>query len=188
MARLWSLSIAFAALICTTTACSDAPTSQSPAAKLSEKDGANFTLDRDVYTASRVEDGYARYQFRLVANFTNTTDEPVYLGRCYPDSPTPTYGVRFLGQAVDSWGSAYDAAWACVGHDRQIEVLPGATRTDTFEIIGPNAFDGVSGRGFGVLAGRMRLEYRVQSCRGDGACALTTTLGHSTPFEVRIAQ
>ena len=80
MARHWSASIAFAALICTTTACSDAPTGQSPAAKLSENDGASFTLDRDVYTASRVEDGYVRYQFRLVATFTNTTasgSEPI---------------------------------------------------------------------------------------------------------------
>ena len=189
MARTWSSSIAVTALICTTAACSDAPTSALGAANLLATDEGNFTTDQAVYTATRdpsVE--YLRYEFQLVARFTNTTNKTVYLSRCYPDTPTPTYGIQLLGQGVDQWGSAFDPAWACVGHDRQIEVPPGATRTDTFEIGGPNAFDGVSGRPFGTLVGRMRLLYEVQGCRGDGACRLTGSLGHSAPFEVRVEQ
>ena len=188
MPQLWSRSIAIAALICTTTACSDAPTGNSDAEQLAVSEG-NFTTDRSVYTATTEQTGgYARFTFQLVARFTNTTSETVYLSRCYPNSASPTFGVELLEQGTDTWGSAYNMAWACVGHDEQFAVAPGATRTDTFEIGGPNAFDGYTKRPFGVLTGRMRLVYSVQGCRGDGACRLTTSIGESTPFEVRVEQ
>lgn len=187
MARPWSRSIALAALICTTAGCSDAPTG-SPAADLLANDDANFTTDRAVYTATADRSiAYTRYKFQLTARFTNNTSQTVFLSRCYPNSGTPIFGVQLLDQ-TDTWGSAYDMAWACVGHDVQFEVAPGATRIDTYEITGPNAFDGVTGRPFGVLTGRMRLVYGVQGCRGDGACGLTSMMGQSAPFEVRIEQ
>ena len=188
MARHWSYSITLAALICTTAACSDSPTAPLPSAELLANDEGTFTVDRAVYTATpdrSVE--YARFRFQLVARFTNTTNQPVYLSRCYPNSPSPIFGIQLLGEGVDQWGSAFDMAWACVGHDQQFEVLPGATRTDTFEIGGPNAFDGKTNRPLGTLIGRMRLVYEVQGCRGDGACRLTGSLGHSAPFEVEVA-
>ena len=189
MARHWSRSLAFSVLLGTAVGCSDAPTGESSAAELLANDDASFTVDRAVYTATSVRSvQYQRYSFKLVARFTNTTDQTVYLSRCYPNSPTPMFGVELIGEGVDRWGSAYDMAWACVGHDQQIEVLPGATRTDTFDIAGPNAFDGTTGRPFGTLIGRMRLVYGVQGCRGDGACRLTKSIGQSAPFDVQVEQ
>lgn len=188
MARRSSLSIALTALTCLTAACSDAPTGALPTSELFAASDGGFTVDRAVYTATpdrSVE--YPRFEFQLVARFTNTTNQPVYLSRCYPNSPTPNFGIQLLGAGVDQWGSAYDMAWACVGHDQQFEVPPGATRTDTFEIGGPNAFDGKTNRPLGTLVGRMRLVYEVQGCRGDGACRLTGSLGKSAPFEVEVA-
>jgi len=189
MARLWSTSIALAALTCTTVACSDAPTEPSLSAELVANDDGNFTTDRTVYTATSDRSvGYTRYTFQLTARFTNNTNQPEYLSRCYPNSASPTFGVELLDPAADTWGSAYDMAWACVGHDAQFEVAPGTTRVDTYEVSGPNAFDGVTHRPFGTLTGRMRLVYGVQGCRGDGACRLTSSIGQSTPFEVRVEQ
>ena len=122
-------------LACSALACADAPTevASERRAHLGASDGS-FTTDRAVYVAEAVdgEPAYRRYRFRLVARFTNTTDHPVYLARCYADTPTPVYGVEQLDPIVDSWGSAYNPAWACVGHDMQIEVMPGATREDTW--------------------------------------------------------
>jgi hypothetical protein len=189
MARPSSRSIALAALLCTTAACSDATTDPSGAAELLANDDASFTVDRTVYTATSDQSiAYTRYRFQLVARFTNNTSQPVFLSRCFPNSDSPTFGVELLDPPTDRWGSAYDMAWACVGHDAQFEVAPGATRIDTYEISGPNAFDGHTQRPFGVLAGRMRLVYEVQGCRGDGACRLTGTIGKSAPFDVRVEQ
>ena len=149
---------------------------------------AALRVDRDRYVAARVggEGRQLRYGFQVIARFENRSARTLYLARCYPDSPTPIYGVRLV-DGTDRWGSAYDGAWACVGHDEQIEVRPGAARTDTLQLIGPGAFDGRTGEAFGTLVGRMRLVYEVQSCRGDGACRLDRRAGESGTFTVELS-
>jgi len=133
---------------------------------------SSLTIDRTEYVA-RHESGvgnYREYAFTMVVQFRNKTSDPLFLARCYPDSPGPIYGVELVDEG-DSWGSAYSALWACVGHDRQLRVDPGAVRADTLRVRGPNAWDGRGGKPYGALTGRMRLRYSVQSCRGDGrAC------------------
>jgi len=144
--------------------------------------------DADAYVA-RYEGGegsYRQYGFTVVARVENRGGSSVYLARCYPDSRQPIYGVSLV-EPGDRWGAAYNAAWACVGHDRQIRLRPGEARTDTLHLRGPNAFDGRTGEPFGSLVGRMQLHYEVQTCRGDGACRLGEDAGASNVFTVELA-
>lgn len=146
--------------------------------------------DRSAYVATRIggEGAYTQYGFRVEARFTNDGRDTLYLARCYPESPTPLYGVELADSPGASFvhGAAYRGAWACVGHDRQIAVGPGATRVDVLELRGPTAWDGVTHTPFGTLTGRMRLRYVVQRCRGDGACALSGDAGRSNAFDVTL--
>jgi hypothetical protein len=144
--------------------------------------------DRDEYVASYEggEGSYRQYGFSVVARFENRGSTAVYLARCYPDSPHPIYGVELV-DGGESWGAAYNGVWACVGHDRQIQVPPGEVRADTIHLQGPNAFDGRTDQPFGTLAGRMRLFYEVQTCPGDGACRLSEDAGMSNVFTVELA-
>ena len=147
---------------------------------------AHFALDSASYVAASSGVGQLEgAEFRVIARFRNPTTDTLYLARCYPDSKHPVYGVV----AVDSGGpeSAYGPFWACVGHDRQFAVAPGVYRIDTLLISGPNAWDGRTKVARGVLEGRFRLYYEVQTCRGDGACRVLPErgLGLSTPFVVR---
>ena len=140
----------------------------------SDPGSSGLHTDRATYVATRVngQGNYAQYGFRIVARFDNTSPDTLYLARCYPDSPTPIYGVGLAdGPAPPSSGrSAYNGAWACVGHDRQIAVAPRSSRIDTLPIRGPNMWDGINRTPIGVLTGRMRLGYEVQRCRGDALC------------------
>lgn len=142
--------------------------------------------DRTEYVATYVsgEGAYRQYGFTVVARLENRGPERVYLARCYPDSPHPIYGVELVDQDGDSWGSGYSGAWACVGHDRQIPVAAGESRTDTLRLRGPNAWDGRTKQPFGALAGRMRLVYGVQTCPGDGECRLDREVGRANVFTV----
>ena len=144
-----------------------------------------LTTDRDEYTA-RYLDGrppFDRYGFTLVAQFHNRTSDSLYLARCYPDSPEPLYGVEAVG---DSGEAAYSPIWACVGHDRAIQVGPGETRTDTLSLSGPNGWTGQRVPD-GELAGRFRLGYRVQQCPQETfECGILDPLTLSEPFEVRV--
>jgi hypothetical protein len=125
---------------------------------------------------------FLRYGFTVVTRFTNRSPAPVYLGRCYPASPQPMYWISAGdGSAVES---AYDPIWACVGHDNQIEILPGAVRIDTFHVEGPNDFDGIHQQGIGATEGVFRLHLPVASARGDGAPAAAGSLGVSNAFTV----
>lgn len=154
--------------------------------------GEPVQTDALAYTATlrSGEGSYRRYGFRVVAQYTNRTGGPVYLATCYPNSGSPMYGVQLLGDTTGggAWGSVFNPTWACVGHDAQIEVAPGATRADTLTLAGPNAWDGYTKVPFGTFDGRVRLLYDVQTCRGDGACRLTREAGVSNAFDVTVAR
>lgn len=159
-----------------------------PAARAGEPlqtDSLSYTAVHRFGTGS-----YRTYGFRVIARFTNRKAAPVYLASCRPESTSPAFGVVLVGRsdAAGSWGSIFNRAWACVGHDRQLEVLPGATRTDTLELLGPNAFDGFTGQPFGTFDARIRLGYRVQTCRGDGGCMLQFDEGTSNAVDVKVAR
>ncbi len=152
--------------------------------------GENVQTDLLSYTAVHRfgEGSYKTYGFRVVTQFTNRRATPVYLANCTPERTTPSFGVILAVGTNDTvgYGSIFNAVWACVGHDRQIEVLPGATRTDTLDLVGPNAFSGTTGQPFGTFDGRLRLGFFVQSCRGEGACRLLLNEGFSNMFDVRV--
>ena len=150
--------------------------------------GAGFLqTDQPVYVARR-EGGdprYGQYAFIVIARFTNETSSPVYLARCYPDSPYPIYGVELLMPIAGKERSGYSPAWGCVGHDQAIVVGPGEARTDTLRISGPTAVDGRTKQPLGALRGRMQLFYQVQACPQE-ACAVLSEVGASNAFEVRM--
>ncbi len=143
-----------------------------------------LSTDRTSYTAALLGDPgtFEEHGFTLIATFTNDGSSPVYLDRCFPDTSIPIYSVRLIDSS-DPSGSAYSPFWACVGHDQQILVPPGSTRTDTLLLLGPNARDGATKEPLGALSGEMRLSYRVQSCPGDGQC-LIQDAGLSPAFSV----
>src|SRR5947209_19990311 len=62
------------------------------------------------------------YSFRIVTRYTNQWNAPVFLARCYPNSPTPIYGIGIVGDSTGSGrnSSAFNPSWGCVGHDQQI--------------------------------------------------------------------
>ena len=123
------------------------------------------------------------YAFAVVARFTNRTDSTVFLARGMPDQARPD--VRVLPE--DGRGaSAYTPLYDAVGHDRQIAVGPGDTRVDTFRLRGPTAWEGDTGEPSGPLDGELRLAYRAQGCRGDGACPLPDAVAISNTFTVSI--
>lgn len=151
------------------------------------RSGEPLQTDRLLYDARLVEGegNFERYGFDVVVRFTNSTDQPLYLQRCYPDSRTPIYGVSpaDAGAGVES---AYDAVWACVGHDRQFVVGPGAARLDTLHILGPNSWDGRTHESRGALEGRFRLTYDIQVCGGASYCPAPRSASMSNAFDVRI--
>jgi hypothetical protein len=171
-----------------------APSAPAPSAPLPPATRAGEPLQTDslAYTAvPRSGTGsYRTYGFRVVARFTNHMAAPVYLASCGPTSTSPTYDIRLVGDTTGAGflGSIFSRLWACVGHDRQLEVLPGATRTDTLDLTGPSLFDGATGQPFGKFDGRVRLVYGVQTCRGDGACPLPPEAGTSNVFDVTVAR
>lgn len=145
-----------------------------------------ITTDSRAYVAICAEGGSFACTFTLEANYHNRTDRPVYLQRCYPDSAYPIYEVPTL---VGGKASAYSPNFACVGHDRHLEVLPGEVRTDVLTISGPWSRDGVTGEPFGIFEGAFQLWYDVRACAGDGACdqdPLPETQGLSAPFKVTL--
>jgi len=152
-------------------------------------DSSNVVLrtDRSEYVASYVdgEGSYRQYGFTIHARLENRGATTVYLARCYPNSGQPVFSVELNGEG-DNKGAAYNGVWACVGHDRQIQIRPGEVRTDVLHLRGPNSFDGLTGEPFGTLAGKMQLRYEVQSCRGDGACKLGRNAGESNFFTVKL--
>ena len=155
------------------------------------REGEPLQTDRLEYTATRLEDNglHSQYGFAVEVEYRNTTDEPLWLGRCESDSETPMYGV----EATEAEEAAYDQAWACSGHDGQFLVPPGGSRTDVLRIRGPNAWGGCTVDGcrddfeyHGTLQGRFRLRYDVRLCGGDCYEPAPAKLRISNEFVVRI--
>ena len=140
--------------------------------------------DQDVYTADCQGEGYTKECiFTLVMTYTNSMDSTIYFNHCYPDDTSPTYSVRGLTKEE----SAYNLYWGCTGHDRSVKVLAGEQRVDILEISGPNAWDGKTGRPFGVLEGRLQVSYIAYTCADESeACALPSEVASSNVFEVRL--
>jgi len=138
------------------------------------------------YVAQRVESSSFQFRFTVITRFQNRGAVPLYLGRCFPNSPTPIFGV----EAADgsSTQSAYDRMWACVGHDQQFEVLPGAVRIDTLVVEGPTMIDGYSHLPIGVFEGAFLLHFDVQLARGDGGVRALDAVSRSNAFIVRTAK
>jgi hypothetical protein len=149
------------------------------------RDNAQFQTDTTIYFARYVrgEGTDRQFGFTLLSRFMNATQDTLYLARCFPDSAYPVYGIE-MANPPDRWGAAYNAAWACVGHESPIIVLPGATRVDTLQITGPNAWDGPTKQPFGALEGQFRLHFRFQYCRREVGCNAPAELGRSNWFQV----
>jgi hypothetical protein len=147
---------------------------------------APIEVDQRVYTARSlsVDRTYQHYGFDVVARFTNTTADTVFLARDFANQPRPNYWVWMAGG--DSTRSAFNAVSSGVGHDRQIAVAPGGVRVDTLRLQGPTIWVGPTQAALGALEGPMRLVYLPQSCRGDGRCRLPYEVATSAPFEVRL--
>lgn len=144
----------------------------------------SLQTDKDTYTASCQGEGYSRRcTVTLTMTYTNQTDAAVYFDLCYPDDTSPIYYVGSLTREE----SAYNPIWACVGHDRFIEVSPGEQRVDVLEISGPNSADGRTGQPFGVLEGRMQLGYSANFCPDEyNSCELLQEAVTSNVFTVAL--
>lgn len=132
---------------------------------------------------------HKRYGVKIVATFTNRTEMPLWLERCFPTSPQPMYNISIDEQqngADFSKMPMYSYAHACVGHDQQFRVEPGAQRTDTLDVSGPNTWQ--NDKPLGRSDGRMRISYIVSTCRGDLPCPLVGFETRSHPFDMRIAR
>jgi hypothetical protein len=150
-----SRSVLSGMVILSASACNSTP--QSPSGETPGSQPA-LTTDRTSYLATNAggEGAYRMYVVTVVARFINPLDHPVYLERCFPNTPHPTYAVL---PAAGEAESGYNPVWACVGHDRQIVVLAGATRVDTLVLNGPNSWDGHTNEPFGSLEGLFALSY-----------------------------
>ena len=144
--------------------------------------------DQAAYVARYLagEGPYRQYGFTLVARFENRTGGPVYLERCYPNTPYPSFGVELVGGDGRAPESGYDPVWACVGHESQIVVQPGDTRVDTLRIRGPNGWDGYTKEPQGEMEGSFRLVYQAGTCRDVIRCQLPAEARTSNLFEVRV--
>lgn len=163
----------------------------SPTARSAElgpvPDGSLMT-NASAYVAERIPGTSrpARYQFAVITRFENRSKAPVYLGRCFPNSPQPEYDL--VPGDSSSVRSAYSQIWACVGHDSQFQVAPGAARIDTFHVQGPNMFDETKQEAIGTTSGVFRLMLFVASAPGDGAPRVAGALGLSNAFRVRTSE
>ena len=147
----------------------------------------SLQTDRSAYTAVYLNGAgaRARYGFAVNASFENSGNVPVYIARCTPTSPRPSYHV-IPADASPGASSAFAPDLRCGAHDEQLEVPAGESRKDELFLVGPNAWTD-SGAVRGSLTGRMQLAYHVQTCRGAAKCALPGTVT-SSPFTVTIGE
>lgn len=177
--------VALAVLLSGFVAACGAPVATSDELTAGQSSQLTLQTDRAAYSAGFIggEGPYRRYTVTVVARFTNKTSRPVYLERCYPDTPYPIYGIVSTEEGREA---AYSAAWACVGHDRPIVVSLGETRTDSLHISGPNTWDGHTNQPSGDLVGRFRLSYAVGTCPSVYHCEVAARVSESNDFEVRL--
>jgi hypothetical protein len=145
----------------------------------------DLRTDQDGYVAipASLDLIYRTYAVTVVASFTNAGTSPVYLQRCYPDEPQPTYGVASLDAGPEP---AYDPVWACVGHNHPIVVGPGATRVDSLVLMGPNRWNGYTHEPFGRLEGRFHVDYGAGYCREIQGCELPASELTSNVFTISL--
>jgi len=130
---------------------------------------------------------HKQYHFPIISTFTNRSADTVFLGRCYPDSKQPLFSVVGIDSATafdHATMPAYATGWACVGHDRQIEIAPGKARVDTLEIQGPTSFSGITGAALGILEGTFRLYFEAHKGRGERSPLMPFSQRTSNPFTV----
>ena len=117
--------------------------------------------------------------FLLTAELENTTGETLYLGLCFPDDTHPIYSVTLADE--EDGESAWNPNWGCVGHGESIALEPGATRTDTYELIGPTSSK--DGQPLGEMKGLFRLGYNTLTCTDRGVCDIIK----SNAFRIKLA-
>ena len=121
----------------------------------SPTDGS-LTTAKESYSANCQRAGYDKMcTFKVALIYTNQTEVTIYFDHCYPDDTYPIYFVGGLTQEE----SAYSGAWGCTGHDRFVKVLAGKQRVDMLMLRGPNSWDGVTGKPYGLLEGRLQIHY-----------------------------
>jgi hypothetical protein len=161
-------------------------------------DSDDFVLRTDqVYLAAYEEtlDKRPRYILTITARLENRSQSPIYLDRCYPDTPYPFFDIRNAVLGVIRH-SAYTPMWSCVGHNNPIIVQPGETRTDNFRIIGPSVWrsDIDGDRYDGELEGRFSLSYHLHFCPEEPCihpdckgppCKRSDVYLHSNIFTIR---
>jgi hypothetical protein len=131
------------------------------------------------------EGPYRQFTFVLEARLTNPSSAPLYLRRCGASDPVPIFGV--IGSSPQDPEPAYDPHWGCAGHNSPLVVLPGATRTDRFQVTGPTGWASGGTEPLGALTGRFRLVYGASACREEGPCSAGTAAAVSNEFEVVLA-
>jgi hypothetical protein len=165
--------------------------SHSPALKPSEH-GAILTTDAKSYVAIGNGASFEQsFHFLVVSRFENHSEDTMFLERCYPNSAQPLFSVVDVDSAAKVAPDdrpAYSQMWACVGHDKQIEVAPGTVRIDTLRVDGPNTFNGHTGVGYGKLEGIFRLCFVARRGRGERAPYVPYSERVSNPFTVRTAR
>lgn len=132
-----------------------------------------------------------RYKFPLVARFENRTGVPIYLGRCYTNTPYPIYNVGpDNGNGVESSSGSFDNPYAtfaaCVDHDNPIIVQPEEIRVDNLTIYAPNGWSDDSLIPKDKLNGQFRLIYRAHYCRERYNCERPDAVQYSNIFTVRV--
>ena len=140
------------AIVVSPTSCRD---SVSPSAVSLTTDKATYVAELGSPLAATRE-----HSFRLIARFTNQSDQTVSLSRCFHDTPYPIYGIAtFDSDTV----AAYDPGWGCVG-GHFFHVAAGATRVDTLPVRAPWGISGSTGQALGVFEGRFVLVYQLYYC------------------------
>jgi hypothetical protein len=174
-----------AGLLLLASAACETPTAEPHGLTVEDRRDLTLRTDRNLYEAtfSGGEGTYRTYVLTVVARFSNGTDQPLYLSRCYPATSYPIYGVVATNADLEA---GYNPVWACVGHDHPIVVGSGETRVDSLRITGPNAWDGYTNEPFGPLTGRFRLSYPVATCPGVDGCGVLSSSVESNEFEVRL--
>ena len=121
-----------------------------------------LTTDASSYVARLT--GPGSYSLRIITRYANPSDTAIRLGRCYPDTPYPMYGVKLVSPE-NPQGSAWNPNWGCVGlrDDQLLLVPPHMERVDTFNMIAPNTWDGITHQHYGELSGRFRIVYGGQA-------------------------
>jgi hypothetical protein len=146
--------------------------------------------DQTEYVAKYRETVYGQdvYEFKVTVQYENRTGVGVYLNRCYPNSPSPTYDLApDNGNGIDySLDNHYRPAWAGVGHNNHIFVRPGDIRTDQFTISGPTELSKNSTISKDKLNGRFRILYYVSFCRETYNCERPGINQWSNAFTVRV--